>query len=563
MTDDAAATAATPAQLAGTVLAWSSVGAWQLWLSTGDDVPLYWPPHLVDWAAFTAVGVAVTALRSWPWAANPLWALATPLLFGLLGSTPSAPTGAAVYLLGLGVALWGLWGVARRWRLPAVVAILAMPWSLLSIDLLLEATPVIGPRLVGPLRRAPAPPPPGEGRSVVLISVDTLRWDRVGSMASVDRLKAQGAWWEKAMSTSSWTLPALASIHTGVPPAGHGALCLENGACQALYGSVSTLAERLQAGGWDTAAVAANPWTNASSGMTRGFRRFRDLAGHPPRRLLLSGYPMPTADHQGAEVVVDAALADVDTMNGGAFFLWVHFIDPHMPYRHAREGSSLAEAPSIRDSLPDQAILDVVTAAYDAEVEAVDHQLQRLLDGLETRGLLDDAVVIFTADHGEEFLDHGDLEHGHNHHTEVVDVPLVVVGPGVRPGQRSDLASLVDVAPTVLSLVGLPADGTDGYDLRSPVPEDRVAVAHGNLTARFDCSARGGDRRVIVEGCNLREPSGVFAYDLGADPWERHPLPVLDPDEPVAHAALSLQTPAEGVPASHPEAALRALGYTD
>jgi len=551
-----------PAQAAGTVAAWASIGLWQVWLSTGDDLPLYVGPHAIELAVFSGVGLALVLLRSWPWLANPMWALVTPAAVACLGQVPTSMAAAAIYLVGMVAVAVGLQRLASRFRMPALLAAVSMPASLLWVDLLLEETPVLGPRLVGPLARPAAAPAPVEGRSVVLISVDTLRWDRVAGMGSVDRLKARGAWWERAMSTSSWTLPALASVHTGLSPQGHGATCLEDNACQAIFDEAVPLAERLAAEGYDTAAVASNPWTNASSGMSRGFRRFRDLAGRPPRRLLLSGYPMPTEDHQGAEVVVDAALGDVDSMNGGAFFLWVHFIDPHLPYKHEPEDAPLFGAPSVRDTLPSEAALGRITAAYDAEVAAVDRELGRLLDELEARGVLDEAIVVFTADHGEEFLDHGDFEHGHHHHTEVVDVPLVVIGPGIDPGQRTDLASLVDVTPTVLGLLGLSTEGTEGLDLRDPVPARRIATAHGNLSARFDCSARQGGRRVLVEGCNQPEPVAMQGYDTVLDPTERHPLPVSF-DDPLLRAASEMESPAVGTPAVHPAEALRALGYVD
>src|SRR4029450_6199643 len=103
--------------------------------------------------------------------------------------------------------------------------------------------------------------------------------------------------------------------------------------------------------------------------------------------------------------------------------------------------------------------------------------------------------VVFTADHGEEFWDHGGVEHGHSHHGEVVDVPLVLVAPGVSPGRREGVASLVDVAPTVRAALGL-APG--GLDLRRGVPEDRVAAAWGGLILHIDCSARDARRRVIM-----------------------------------------------------------------
>jgi hypothetical protein len=194
--------------------------------------------------------------------------------------------------------------------------------------------------------------------------------------------------------------------------------------------------------------------------------------------------------------------------------------------------------------------------AYRAEVAYTDRQLLRLVDALEAARLLDGAVVVFTADHGEEFWEHGGVEHGHSHHREVVEVPLVIRGPGMRPGRRDGIASLTDIVPTVLTAVGLPSEGVD---LAGPVDPERVVSVWGNLHLRPDCSARSAERRVIARGCGELPPD---AYDLFADPAELRPFdPALG--DPVRTAAEGVTPPPQREATRQTTDALEALGYVD
>jgi arylsulfatase A-like enzyme len=189
-------------------------------------------------------------------------------------------------------------------------------------------------------------------------------------------------------------------------------------------------------------------------------------------------------------------------------------------------------------------------------VAYTDTQIGRLLDALESRRVLNEGVVVFTADHGEEFWDHLGVEHGHSHHGEVVDVPLVLVAPGVPAGARPGVASLLDVAPTVRAAVGLAANG---IDLRKGVPPGRIATAWGGLVQHLDCSARDASRRVIAAGCD-HASAAVSAYDLRIDPAELHPA-AWDPDDELVHAAWAVRPPRRGTASQVDRSALRALGY--
>jgi hypothetical protein len=177
----------------------------------------------------------------------------------------------------------------------------------------------------------------------------------------------------------------------------------------------------------------------------------------------------------------------------------------------------------------------------------------RLIDALDARGHFEQGVVVLTSDHGEELWEHGGFEHGHSHHGEVIDIPLVLVAPGVTPGERTGVAALQDLAPTLRAIAGLPHDG---LDLRRPIPPDRVAHAFGNLYYGPMLSARFGTTRVIVAGDEMR------VYDLATDPLEL--APTILPISEFGSLVGPRPAPADGSAAELfdlEDRALRSLGY--
>ena len=168
------------------------------------------------------------------------------------------------------------------------------------------------------------------------------------------------------------------------------------------------------------------------------------------------------AEKRRADVVVDHALEWVDRQEGGDFFLFVHFFDPHMNYGAPEPWGGLFTSEIEADfSLPvtghralrnnaatlQPARKKFVEAAYDEEVRFVDAQIERFVTALKERGIWEDTLVIFTGDHGEEFFEHGGFEHGHTMYNEVIRVPLVVWGPGIVAQRNSTPVSIADIAP--------------------------------------------------------------------------------------------------------------------
>jgi arylsulfatase A-like enzyme len=364
-------------------------------------------------------------------------------------------------------------------------------------------------------RDHPVPP-----RLLLLISVDTLRADRLGSYGSdldltpnLDALAAQSQVFEWAFAPTSFTLPSVSSLLTGRQPEEIGVL----GNRSALGPAVPTLASALRARGWRSAAVVSNLVLRRNCGLAAGFDVYDDLL---PDREATRKWPERIAADTS-----DAALAILDgfpSEGGERLFLWVHYQDPHGPYtppEGLREHYLAAERarPDGRRQLPEATgrggrgripTYQVVgenrevafyRAGYDAEVHYLDAEVGRLLRALTERGLSDATLVVFTADHGESLGERDYwFAHGERLGDPLVRVPLLLRVPGLPPRRRSDVAGLVDLFPTLLHyLAGLPTDPeAPGRDLLAPEATTRDSVPYlatlgDGHTPRFGIVADG------------------------------------------------------------------------
>jgi arylsulfatase A-like enzyme len=235
------------------------------------------------------------------------------------------------------------------------------------------------------------------------------------------------------------------------------------------------------------------------------------------------------------------------------FLLFAYFWDPHFDYippapydeMFAPEDAQRIDIsgfdtnPSIHAGLPDGA-KHWILAEYDGELRWTDAHLGRLFALLRERGLWDDTLVIVTADHGEEFFDHGDKGHKNNLYAETVHVPLIVKYPGQREGRRDDrLVSLVDVAPTVFDVTGIEVDPPlHGRSLRAPDPDPDRAILYElrqvdyyrgpdgapfAREGRWGAVRRGDDKLIWHEAAGTQERT-IEVYDVRRDPVEARPL---------------------------------------
>jgi arylsulfatase A-like enzyme len=298
------------------------------------------------------------------------------------------------------------------------------------------------------------------GLSGILITLDTTRADALSCYgnasartSTLDALAAEGVLYEAAFSVAPLTLPAHASMLTGLYPVRHG---LRDNGVAALPGSAETLAEAARAAGLRTAAFVSSVVLDDSFGLEQGFERY-DV---PPRRSADDPERRHGAE-RAAGATIDAALAWLAALAPDErFLLWVHLYDPHFPY-----------AP------PPPFDRELAGNPYLGEVAAMDRELGRLVAACRERGLFERSLVLVVADHGEALGEHGELTHGAYVYQSTLRVPLLARFPeGRRAGERSqEIVSLVDVLPTMAEALELPLPaGIDGQSLWSaPVPAER------------------------------------------------------------------------------------------
>lgn len=450
---------------------------------------------------------------------------------------------------------------------------------------------------------------PRPERLVLMISIDTLRPDHLSvygyerdTSPQLARLAADSVVFETAVSTSPWTIPSHGAMLTSTSPRVHGAT-----AQTPVSPSVSLVSEVLADAGWQTAGFVDTPYMSADRGFGRGFEYYDDVA------------PPPGNNRRGAEVVQQRILRWLADADGRAAFAFWHLMDVHGPYGApspfaGRFRGTVEPAPGdgrLADmrKLSYHGYLDLdrfdsfddLVATYDEGIAFVDHVVGALLKTLRQAGLYDDALIVVTSDHGESFLDHGIwVGHGLFLTDDEIRVPLIVKLPGnAHAGTRvQDLVSQIDIAPTLLDALGLPAHGAfEGKSLLaytddSERPSPRVAFGFSNNTGASFVRTQshklvsGQDPEKLekhlryVDGAALPEQALAreLLYDLARDPNEQSRVP--DPDasaeaerlrqliarhESETARAVAEATPARSLPELSEETRrrLRELGYAE
>jgi arylsulfatase A-like enzyme len=400
---------------------------------------------------------------------------------------------------------------------------------------------------------ATRPQRPRPPRSIVLIVVDALRPDRLTPYGAprdtsprVARLAREGTLFKNAVAQANWTLPSLATIMTGLYPSTHRALYtprvaqwwdkIGTGAyapsgAQRLDPSRTTLAERLAARGYRTAAVVSGGFCRSEFGFGQGFAEYHNLGS----RL---GVILPR---------IKEVLAREP---GRPYFLYVHLSDVHDPYappppfdtlwtdpayRGSQDGSREALA-RVREGAPfDAQDTAHLLALYDGSMRELDDRLAELLDAVGP-----EAVVVFTADHGEAFGEHGRLQHGGDAYDEQVRVPLIIRAPGRGAGRVVEpVVELADLAPTVLELAGAPAaKGLPGQSL-APLLDGRSWKERPAFIEAVYDHQNGEEHPFGLAALRTRERKFIRSlvgrpdelYDLAADPGETRNLAAERPAE--------------------------------
>ncbi|MCS6899104.1 MAG: sulfatase-like hydrolase/transferase [Myxococcales bacterium] len=372
---------------------------------------------------------------------------------------------------------------------------------------------------------AAPPPAPGvkakipEGLSVLLLTVDTLRYD-LGYMGNprpvspnLDRLAARSTVFEIAYSLASYTGKSVGPMMMGkYPSESHRGWSHFN----AFTKEDIMVAERLQKAGIRTLSVQAHWYFHKCCGLDRGFD-IVDISAAPPPGTQIDADASVTGDK-----VTDAAIRRLSEGYGGKdrFFAWVHYIDPHADYLKHPEGPDFGR--SQRD-------------LYDGEVAFTDQQIGRLLDFVEKQPWGNKVAIIVTSDHGEAFGEHKLIRHGFEVWEELVRVPLLVYIPGGRPSRIKVRRSLIDLVPTILDLFqvhhdpsGSPFDFPSGRSLLPDIflEEGQVPEARP-IFVDMPAGPNNDERRAFYVGDRkLYISSGVSyqLFDLASDPGEKSDL---------------------------------------
>lgn len=395
----------------------------------------------------------------------------------------------------------------------------------------------------------PAPAADERRPNVLLISIDSLRADHLScygyereTSPEIDRLASEGILFENAVSSTSWTLPAHAAAFTGLPDSVH----RTERPSSKLSAEHRTLAEQLRDAGYTTAGFWSGPFLAPTFGMDQGFDVYVDCrtpfevtedenAGRMQREINDASHEDVTSPR-----LLEAVTAWLGSVPREPFFLFVHMWDVHYDYIPPPPYDTLydpdydgpADGRNVKNTLSGKNARDIehTIALYDGEIAWTDRHVGDMLRVLEARGLAEHTVVILMADHGEEFFEHGRFGHRKTLFEESVRIPLIVRLPGgAGAGERRDqVASIMDVAPTILALAGAPPLTTvagrpllalDGHagerrDLALSEIWRKEPVEIGPMMA-----LRGDGWKLVAR---RRDGSPLQLFDLSSDPGEQH-----------------------------------------
>jgi len=439
-----------------------------------------------------------------------------------------------------------------------------------------------------------------EGPNLLLISIDSLRPDHLGcygyrrpTSPVIDDLARNGVRFDTVVSTTSWTLPAHAALFTGMYDTAHG--LVDNGL--SLSERHHTLAEALREHGYQTAGFYGGPYLHPTFGLGQGFDTYQscmttlddDLGSEEVRQQSRAPIGASHRDVTGPRTVAEFSRWLDGADRGRPFFAFVHLWDVHYDYIPPPEFAALFVDPAYRGPVDGRnfaqtirqrpqltaADRDQIIALYDAEIRFTDEIVGQLLERLGRAGLREDTAIVITADHGEEFAEHGGWGHQSSLFDEQVLVPLIVHWPtAFEPRAVPDQVRLIDVMPTLLSIAGLrrqpPTQGRslvpllvgDSLEPTSALSELLVDLRKLRTLREGDWKYFDADRTEVVGGIDLvNDPRETRLNQEMVDGVARLRNEVQRAwqfgNTQVGGGAREIEIPAEL------QDKLRALGYTD
>jgi len=394
--------------------------------------------------------------------------------------------------------------------------------------------------------------------NILLVMVDTLRADALSCYGNeqvktpnVDALADDSIIFKNVFSQASWTKPSAATMLTGLYPSTHGAY----GKVHVLSKEIELLPEALQKAGYLTLGIADVVHLSPAFGFDQGYHYYTYLAPdyfffatESSERLLAYQLARQIREryvskkkwvqhyYQPAEVVTDKAIDVLDKSEAGkkSFFMYLHYMDPHDPYfRHPPDGYAIAR---VHTPHPDPSKKEEMWNLYLREVEHFDAEFGRLIKNLKEKGIYDRTMIILTADHGEEFFEHGGWWHGETLYTEQIHVPIILKLPKHGYPSNSPLkvvdsqVSIVDIVPTALEAADADIpDGVQGKSLFPVIAQEeatcRRIFSEEDFTGNVLFALRNCDYKLIL--ANEGNPRGlpeVALFDVEKDPKEQENL---------------------------------------
>ena len=389
--------------------------------------------------------------------------------------------------------------------------------------------------------------------SVILVVIDTLRRDHLSvygyerpTSPFLERLATEATLFTRALSTSSWTKPSMMSLFTGLLPTEHGT----EGENTRGSDELTLLTEIFADHGYETAAFSANPYVSRTFGFDQGFQVFELHATEAAGR--------PAEHYADAREVLTHARFWLDRRIDSPFFLYIHLMNVHGPYRAPDAyRQRFLEAPSTdfpfwsplwvdiahrgrierRAEVTEEHLRDL-RARYDGAIAYTDELLGTFVADLRVRGILEQSVLVITSDHGEELFDHGSFGHRQTLHPEQLEVPLLLRLPAADAGgmQIDSPVSIIDVAPTLLDVTGilteLPGGSFGrGHSLLPEIEGQRQSEAARLLMAELarprgrDWMAQVWPYRVVAQGV----PRELSLYRVDEDPSATTNLAAREP----------------------------------
>lgn len=395
-------------------------------------------------------------------------------------------------------------------------------------------------------------------QNVLFVTIDALRADHLScygyrrhTSPLLDSLAAQSMVFERCFAQGSHAELSLGSMFTSLYPSMHTVRHTKNRA-SVLPKEIETLAERLRDAGLKTTCLASNPYVKREWGLAQGFDRLEEfrfgyldlIAYRYLLRLGLAEEPnrVPWMPIPRAELVIDRAIEELDRVQGDPFFLYVHLMDTHHPFMPPRpfrflfrtpHGPSqeledfwagtwpvLKQLPSDPNALGEDHLQEIVDL-YDGAIRYVDHHLDRLINALEARGLRESTLVIVTSEHGNAFLEHGQIfERSEFLYDELIHVPLIMSWPSQPQGERiPDLVRHIDLLPTLMEVFGQQksrqATGTSLMPMMTGAPPDTILPV---FSQSYEFMALRTREHKLMHDLDSGES---YCFDLVSDPDEQ------------------------------------------